>query len=175
MMIISYQKNNIPHIPARCLYMEMLSSTPNENSRHQKIHWKRLARESGKLAIEDKSSGNAMVGKKRQVEDLTFVNCADGRPFKLARVGNSSLKSKAVVADINQSIFGDLKPGRGLRQGDPLSPYLFTLCAQVLSSIIYNAAARGLFKGVKNCSRQPNGLSFILCRRQPSLLPSNFT
>lgn len=50
---------------------------------------------------------------------------------------------------INQSVFGDLKPERGLRQGDPLSPYLFTLCAQGLSTIISNAAAMGLFKSVK--------------------------
>lgn len=50
---------------------------------------------------------------------------------------------------INQSIFGDIKPGRGLRQGDLLSPYLFTLCAQGLFSIISNAAASGRFKGVK--------------------------
>lgn len=78
--------------------MELLSSTSNENPRPQKIHWKRLARKSGKLVIEDKSSGNEVIGQKHQVEDLSFMSCADGSPSKLARVGNSSLKSKAVVA-----------------------------------------------------------------------------
>lgn len=50
---------------------------------------------------------------------------------------------------LNGKLVGNLSPGRGLRQGDPLSPYLFVLCAQGLSSLFLNHEKNNAFCGVR--------------------------
>ncbi|XP_012851547.1 PREDICTED: uncharacterized protein LOC105971242 [Erythranthe guttata] len=51
--------------------------------------------------------------------------------------------------------FGGVVPSRGLRQGDPLSPYLFICCAEALIAMIANATVRGEFQGVRVAQTTP--------------------
>ena len=37
---------------------------------------------------------------------------------------------------INGKPYGNINPSKGIRQGDPLSPYLFLLCAKELTSLL---------------------------------------
>ncbi|KAF7827466.1 uncharacterized protein G2W53_018630 [Senna tora] len=50
---------------------------------------------------------------------------------------------------LNGGITKEFRPSCGIRQGDPISPYLFILCASVLSCMIAREEANGLWKGIK--------------------------
>jgi hypothetical protein len=47
-------------------------------------------------------------------------------------------------------------PERGLRQGDPLSPYLFLICAEGFSSMLNRAEIEGSLQGVRICNGAPS-------------------
>ena len=52
------------------------------------------------------------------------------------------------VVRINGQPCGQIQPTRGLRQGDPLSPYLFLICAKGLLALLHYAAQKNAIKGV---------------------------
>ena len=56
---------------------------------------------------------------------------------------------------INGQPCGQIRPTRGLRQGGPLSPYLFIICAKGLSALLHFAAQRKAIKGVAALARGP--------------------
>lgn len=56
---------------------------------------------------------------------------------------------------INGKPSRSFSPERGLRQGDPLSPYLFILCADVLSGLLSQEAKRNKIHGFKVARRAP--------------------
>lgn len=47
-------------------------------------------------------------------------------------------------------------PTRGLRHGDPLSPYLFMFCVEVLSALIRKNVEDGVLHEVKICRLAPS-------------------
>ena len=49
---------------------------------------------------------------------------------------------------VNGEPHGFIKPSRGLRQGDPLSPYLFLFCAGGFHSLLQKAKNAGELQGV---------------------------
>ena len=57
---------------------------------------------------------------------------------------------------VNGSAHGNIKPMRGIRQGDPLSPYLFILCANVLSHMMKKAEDNKEIKGINVSTRGPS-------------------
>lgn len=62
---------------------------------------------------------------------------------------------------INGELEKIIKPTRGDRQGDPISPYPFILCAGGIISLINSAERKGNLKGVA-VSRWGTRLSHLL-------------
>ncbi|XP_026383565.1 uncharacterized protein LOC113279068 [Papaver somniferum] len=56
---------------------------------------------------------------------------------------------------LNGSPTGFIKPERALRQGDPLSPYLYIICSETLSAYFDNLTSKGLVKGINVCRNSP--------------------
>ena len=56
---------------------------------------------------------------------------------------------------VNGEPKGMIHPSRGIRQGDPLSPFLFLLCIEGLHGLISKAAANGDIRGYSLCRNSP--------------------
>jgi hypothetical protein len=76
----------------------------------------------------------------------------DARWIRLVMVCVRSVSYSVVI---NGKPVGHIKPTRGIRQGDPISPYLFLLCAESLSSLIQQAVNTGVLTGVPTSKRGP--------------------
>lgn len=65
------------------------------------------------------------------------------------------ISTVSYVVSINGKRGKVFKPSRGLQQGIPLSPFLYFICSEGLSSLIRIATREGLIKGVKANRRGP--------------------
>ena len=78
-----------------------------------------------------------------------------GLEERMVKIIMSCIQSVSYSVLLNGPLVGNIKPSRGLRQGDPLSPYLFLLCARGLQCLLQKAKVNGSIKGVAICRNGP--------------------
>jgi hypothetical protein len=66
-------------------------------------------------------------------------------------------------------------PTRGIRQGDPLSPFLFLLCAEGLSSLLAHEELSGGIQGVKVCRNAPSVSHLLFADDSLILMSANMS
>lgn len=72
-----------------------------------------------------------------------------GFPLRFVSMIMRCITSASYQILINNQPSRSFQPERGLRQGDPLSPYIFILCANVLSSAISSEVRKNKIHGLK--------------------------
>ena len=82
------------------------------------------------------------------------------------------LSAEKMSIIINGSPIKPFKMERGLRQGDPLSPFLFVLVGEVLNKLLHKVENIGLIKGIK-VGRQEVTLTHNSQITQSCLVPQN--
>ncbi|XP_060973884.1 uncharacterized protein LOC133039097 [Cannabis sativa] len=86
---------------------------------------------------------------------LEKVLNANGFNERSRKILMACVSSVSYSVLLNGSPLKKIVPQRGLRQGDPLSPFLFLLCQEVLSKLICRAEERGLIHGIKIAHTAP--------------------
>ncbi|GKV18315.1 hypothetical protein SLEP1_g28713 [Rubroshorea leprosula] len=84
-------------------------------------------------------------------EALIFSNL----PPLMIKLIMSCISSTSLSCIINGGATDSFKPCHGLRQGDPLSPYLFILCLEFLLLKLHHDISIGLWKGSKLGKSKP--------------------
>jgi hypothetical protein len=78
-----------------------------------------------------------------------------GFPSNLVQTIMRCVTSVSFSVLINGQPSHSFKPNRGIRQGDPLSPYLFILCADVFSNMISAKQDQSLINGLSIAQNAP--------------------
>ncbi|KAJ9556535.1 hypothetical protein OSB04_011149 [Centaurea solstitialis] len=85
----------------------------------------------------------------------------------------SCLSTSKVSVLVNGSPTGEFSMERGLRQGDPLAPFLFLIMTEGLHLLINEALEKGLYKGVNGPDNVINLLKVLKCFQAVSGLKLN--
>ena len=108
------------------------------------VHWLKKKKKAGVLLKMDFQKAYNSV----DWEALDMVLAVMGFGSNWRNWVQKCISTASISILINRSPTKPFKMERGLRQGDPLSPFLFVLMAEVLNRMMHKAANLGLIRGL---------------------------
>ncbi|RVW23803.1 putative ribonuclease H protein [Vitis vinifera] len=112
---------------------------------HETIHFTQGAFVQGRQILDAVLIANEIVDEKRRSGEEGVKGFSS--KWRIWMRGCLSSVSYAIL--VNGNAKGWVKASKGLRQGDPLSPFLFTIVADVLSRMLLKAKERSLLEGFR--------------------------
>ncbi|KAK9989376.1 hypothetical protein SO802_029615 [Lithocarpus litseifolius] len=83
--------------------------------------------------------------------ELEQIMLRIGLPVQWVKLAMLTAQTASYSIIINGEPCGYVSPSRGIKQGDPLSPYLFLFCAEGLSSVLRKATETRQLRGLLSC------------------------
>ncbi|KAK4275212.1 hypothetical protein QN277_018336 [Acacia crassicarpa] len=148
-IIVNRLKSILPQVvaPNQCSFVPGRHSSDNIIVAQEVIHTMRsMKQKKGYLAIKidlekayDRVNWNFLLGCLREIN----------LPGRLIEIIGQCVSSSSMQLLWNGDKADVFNPSRGVRQGDPLSPYLFVLCMEKLSHLIQAAVHVGQWKPIR--------------------------
>ncbi|KAK4267368.1 hypothetical protein QN277_024155 [Acacia crassicarpa] len=154
-IVVNRLKPILPHViaPNQCSFVPGRHSSDNIIVAQEVIHSMRSMRtKKGFLAIKiDLEKAYDRVNWDFLLSCLQELNI----PCKLTEIIKHCISSSNMQLLWNGNKAESFHPTRGVRQGDPLSPYLFVICMEKLAHLIQEATHNGHWKPIRLSRRGP--------------------